>query len=103
MGRSWVEKANSGMIVTPWPAYEYPINTASQIYQKYSGLPLIDIMKHENDTRSISSLLFSGLPTVLAYHISDWVGFVTVDVLLDGNEKEDTPRKLWLKRAGQAV
>ena len=103
MGRSWVEKTNSGMTVISWPAYEYLINTASQIYQPYSDLPLIDIMRHEHGTRSISSLLFTGLPTVLAYHISDWVGFVTVDVLLEGNEKEDTPRQLWLKRAGQAV
>lgn len=60
-------------------------------------------MRHEYEASSIPSILFSGLPTVLAYHISDWVGFVAVDVLLDDDEKENTPTKLRFKHASQIL
>jgi hypothetical protein len=60
-------------------------------------------MRQEREASSISRLLFSGLPTVLAYHVSDWVGFVAVDVLLDDDGKEGTPSKLPLKHVVQIL
>jgi hypothetical protein len=103
VGRSWAEEADFGMTVLPLETHEDFVNTALQIYKTYSELTLIDIMRREHQVESIPSLLFSGLPTVLAYHISDWVGFVAVDVMLDDDEKEDTRTQLLLKRAGQIL
>lgn len=79
------------------------VNASIQIYKPYSELTLLNIMRQENEIWPIPSLLFSGLPTVLAYHVSDWVGFVAVDVILDDDEKTDTPIMLWVKRASQIL
>jgi hypothetical protein len=91
------------MTALPLETHEHFVNAALQIYKPYSELTLIDILRREHQVESIPSLLFSGLPAVLAYHISDWVGFVAVDVMLDGDEKEDTRTQLLLKRAGQML
>jgi hypothetical protein len=74
-----------------------------QIYKPYSELALVNVLRYETQVKSIPSLLFSGIPTVLAYHISDWIGFIAVDILLDGDEKEETPTQMWLKRVVQAL
>jgi hypothetical protein len=74
-----------------------------QIYKPYSELTLVDVLRYEFQAKSISTLLFSGIPTVLAYHISDWVGFIAVDVVFDDNGKGCTPTQAWFKYAGHIL
>jgi hypothetical protein len=51
-------------------------------------------------------MVFSGIPTVVAYHISDYAGFI-MQALADGIFDEDeviyTPRQLWFKHTGETM
>jgi hypothetical protein len=67
---------------------------------------IIEIMRREVATKSVASLLFSGIPTVMAYHISDWTGFITqalMDGIWDEEEVRFTPSQLWLKHTVQKL
>lgn len=51
-------------------------------------------------------MFFSGIPTVVAYHISDYAGFVAqalVDNYLDEEDNDYTPRQLWFKHTGETL
>ena len=68
-------------------------------------MSLLDILKHEATARSSPSLLYVGLPAVVAYHVSDWVGFIA-DALIDeifDEEGKYTPAQLLLKHSTQMM
>lgn len=46
------------------------------------------IVRQEASAYSVPHLFFSGLPTVLAYHVSDWVAFLT-ETVIDAVYEED--------------
>lgn len=76
------------------------------IYRPYAEIGLLDILRNENKDKSVPSIFFSGIPTVILYHISDYAGFV-VQACLDGYWDEDeetfTPNELLLKHAVQIL
>ena len=76
-----------------------------QIYKPYSQLSLLSILRQETAVRSFPNLFYAGLPSVVAYHISDWVGFIA-DTLIDDIFDEDdkyTRAQLLLKHSTQAM
>lgn len=52
-----------------------------QLYQPYSHIGFLEIIRREKAASSITHLLFAGIPTVVAYHLSDWVAFFLETVL----------------------
>lgn len=77
--------------------------TVLQVYRPYSELSLINILRREYSVQSVPNLLFSGLPSAMAYQITDWAGFIIVDVLLEEDENGETPMKSWIRQSGQAM
>ncbi|APA09182.1 hypothetical protein sscle_04g039520 [Sclerotinia sclerotiorum 1980 UF-70] len=70
------------------------------LYRSYSDVGILALIQHERATRSVTNLCFSGLHTVIAYHISDWVGCfleVVLDQMFDENERKLTPQEVWIK------
>ena len=68
-------------------------------------MSLLGILKQETTARSFPNLLYAGLPAVVAYHISDWVGFIA-DALIDeifDEEDKYTPAQLLLKHSTQTM
>lgn len=67
---------------------------------------LLDILRQEHSIKTISSMAFSGMPSVVAYHISDYLGFI-IQALMDGfydeEEEEYSSHELWLKHTIQAL
>jgi hypothetical protein len=69
---------------------------------------LVNILRQEISLRSTSNLFYAGLPTVVAYHVSDWVAFfieTMVDAVLDEyDEEQELPQKyLPVKRFCQGM
>jgi hypothetical protein len=60
-----------------------------QLYRPYSEIPLIEVLRKETAVHSISHLLFSGIPTVIAYHLSDWVAFFAETLIETVFEDDD--------------
>lgn len=53
---------------------------------------LIDILRQEMAVKSIPSMLFSGIPTVVAYHLLDYAAFfaqVAVESIFADNEDDE--------------
>jgi len=75
------------------------------IYKPYAEMSLLGILKQESAVRSFPNLLYAGLPAVVAYHVSDWVGFIS-DALIDeifDEEDKYTPAQLFLKHSTQTI
>jgi hypothetical protein len=61
------------------------------------------MVRREASTYSIPHLVFSGLPTVLAYHVSDWLAFFTetiIEACFDEDENNFSEQQI---RARQVV
>lgn len=52
-----------------------------QLYRPYTAMGIVDSLKHERMTCSIPTMLFSGMPAVVAHHLIDWVSFFAETVL----------------------
>lgn len=78
-----------------------------KLYKPYSEVGLLQIFRYEKESGfTLPNLFFSGIPTVLAYHASDWIGFIVqsvIDGVWDEEEGVYTPAQLWLKHASQTV
>jgi hypothetical protein len=67
-------------------------------------MSLLSILKQEGSSQSMSGLMWSGLPTVVAYHVSDWVAFLIetiLDALIDEEESDVSPQVTFAKIAAQ--
>ncbi|TGO10393.1 hypothetical protein BTUL_0136g00140 [Botrytis tulipae] len=70
------------------------------LYRSYSEIGVLALIQHERTRRSVANLFFSGLPTVIAYHVSDWAGCfleVLLDQMFDEDERRLTSREVWVK------
>jgi len=79
-----------------------------KIYKPYAELSLLAIIRQETTARSFANLFNAGLPSVIAYHISDWIGFITDALIDDLFDEEDniqsyTKSQLLLKHSAQAM
>jgi hypothetical protein len=59
-----------------------------QLYKPYSKIGLLGILRRETSTYSVPHLFLSGLPTVFAYHVCDWVAFLT-ETIVEGMFYQD--------------
>ncbi|KAL3426824.1 hypothetical protein PVAG01_00333 [Phlyctema vagabunda] len=57
------------------------------LYRPYTEMSLIEIIRLER-ALSPTSFMLAGLPTVMAYHVSDWAGFI-FQVLVEGYYDEE--------------
>ncbi|KAI9648730.1 hypothetical protein NHQ30_003370 [Ciborinia camelliae] len=70
------------------------------LYRSYSDIGILGLIQRERARRSVTNLFFSGLPTVITYHVSDWVGCfleAVLDEMDDENENKPTTQEVWLK------
>ncbi|KAH7305161.1 hypothetical protein BKA65DRAFT_202828 [Rhexocercosporidium sp. MPI-PUGE-AT-0058] len=72
------------------------------LYKPYTGMEFVDILRQERAASGIPQMFLSGVPTVIAYHISDWAAFFVESVIdayfddgeLPATDKEDQVRNL---------
>ncbi|KAA8575881.1 hypothetical protein MFRU_059g00040 [Monilinia fructicola] len=70
------------------------------LYRSYSDVGILALIQRERARRSIPNLLFAGLPTAIAYHLSEWVGCYlesVLDHMYDENEVLLTSQDVWIK------
>ncbi|ESZ94623.1 hypothetical protein SBOR_5034 [Sclerotinia borealis F-4128] len=70
------------------------------LYRSYSDIGILGLIQRERARRSVANSFFSGLPTVIAYHISNWLACRLADILdqmYDETENELTPQDVWIK------
>ncbi|KAL2068507.1 hypothetical protein VTL71DRAFT_14844 [Oculimacula yallundae] len=53
------------------------------LYKPYAAMRFVEILRQERAAFSVPHMFLSGVPTVIAYHISDWVAFF-VETAIDG-------------------
>ncbi|CZS99682.1 hypothetical protein WAI453_002382 [Rhynchosporium graminicola] len=58
------------------------------LYKPYVAMRLADILRQERTAFGVPHMLLSGVPTVVAYHISDWVAFF-VETMIEGYFDDD--------------
>ncbi|KAK0109405.1 hypothetical protein ONS95_002103 [Cadophora gregata] len=66
------------------------------LYKPYAETRFLDILRQERSFYGIPHMFLSGVPTVIAYHISDWVAFFVetlIDQYYDGDENPPTERQ----------
>ncbi|KAG4434398.1 hypothetical protein IFR05_010131 [Cadophora sp. M221] len=51
------------------------------LYKPYTGMRFVDILRQERAVSGIPHMFLSGVPTVIAYHISDWAAFFIESVI----------------------
>lgn len=71
-----------------------------KLYRSYSDVGILALIQRERARRSIPNLLFAGLPTAIAYHLSEWVGCYlesVLDHMYDENEVLLTSQDVWIK------
>ncbi len=62
----------------------------------------MNILRQERSVASIPHILLTGLPCVVAYHVSDWIAFFVetlVDAFFDDEEAELTERQVQVRNA----
>lgn len=74
---------------------------------------LLDIVRQELNAESISSLLLTGIPSVAAYHFSDYAAFIiklSVETSFDMIRKDSAQQNeffstsnLWMKAAASGM
>ncbi|KAH8804553.1 hypothetical protein F5884DRAFT_417811 [Xylogone sp. PMI_703] len=74
------------------------------LYRSHATMGFVELVKHEASISSIPRLIFAGIPTVFAYHVSDWACFVLYS-LMDENLEENrlTPRQARIKLYSQRL
>lgn len=84
----------------------FPPLTFPQLYKPYTDTRFLDIIRGEVHTYGIPHMILSGLPTVIAYHVSDYVGFFAetiLDTVLDEEGDTLSSAELYLKRKLQLM
>ena len=69
----------------------FVVTNHHKLYQPYSQLTILQIFKQERDQSSFGHMLFAGMPTVFAYHLSDWAAFfleTVVEAIWDEEDKD---------------
>ncbi|KAH9210993.1 hypothetical protein DL95DRAFT_342430 [Leptodontidium sp. 2 PMI_412] len=51
------------------------------LYKPYAGMRFVDILRQERAVSGVPHMFLSGVPTVIAYHISDWAAFFIESVI----------------------
>ena len=66
---------------------------------------MLGIIRQETAATSFPNLVYAGLPSVVAYHLSDWIGFITDALIDDIFDEEDkyTSAQLYLKYSTQTM
>ncbi|TVY84777.1 hypothetical protein LSUE1_G001401 [Lachnellula suecica] len=76
------------------------------LYRPYAEVGLFQILKRETAQYGLLHVIGSGLPTVVTYHVADWVAFLA-ETILDAiwweDEDEFTPTQQLLKDSLQKV
>lgn len=104
LGRSWITEANFGKKLAT--QLLQTLLTPFQIYRSYAQVGLLDILSQESMESSVPSLLFSGIPAVVLYHLSDYAGFIAqnwMDFRFDEDEEVFTDNEILLKHAAQSL
>lgn len=63
----------------------------SQLYKPYAELRFLDILRQERAMYGIPHMFLSGVPTVIAYHISDWMAFFVETMIDQFYDEDDEP------------
>jgi hypothetical protein len=90
------------LVGTPSRALSVP--NIFQLYKSYTQASFLGIVRQETAAKSFTNIFYAGLPSVLAYHVSDWIGFIS-DALIDDffEEEKYTSSQLLLKICSQAL
>lgn len=61
------------------------------LYKPYADMRFLDILRQERAIHGIPHMFLSGVPTVIAYHISDWVAFFVETMIDQFYDEDDEP------------
>ncbi|RFU36071.1 hypothetical protein B7463_g211, partial [Scytalidium lignicola] len=101
-GFRFMEAGRAMLVVGVWGVLGF--RRRILLYRSHATMGFLELVKHEASLSSIPRLIFAGIPTVLAYHVSDWACFIMYS-LMDENFEDNrlTPRQARLKRFSQRL